>query len=558
MKNWTQSRALIWLVLLLFLLSWLHGLGARSLVPTDEGRYAEMAREMLATGDWLTPRLNAIKYFEKPPLQVWMTALAFKLFGLGEWQARLWTGLCGLLGIGLTWHAGRRVFSPAVGAAAGLVLASSFWWAGLGHINTLDMGLSGMMTLALCGLLLGQNPHAGAREQRLWMLLCWAGMALAVLSKGLIGLVLPGAVLVLYTFIARDWAIWRRLHLLAGLLTFFAITAPWFILVSLQNPEFAHFFFIHEHLQRFTSHVHHREGAWYYFIPLLLVGLFPWTSVLLHGLWRGWRSESNEFQPGKLLLVWSGFIFLFFSVSGSKLPSYILPIFPALALLIALHLQIAGRATWINAGAIMGLLGIAGLAILPQISGWTKDARELAHYQAAQPAALAAALLMLLSGALVLWWVKKNHPDLRLRATLTLAIGGYLAGQMAILATEPYGRYRSGLPMVPAIQAELGPQVKLFAIGLYDQTLPFYLRRTMTLVAHTDELEFGLTQEPQLWYPTLDGFLIEWQNGKKAIAITRPDILSELRKRGAPVRVIAQDSRRVVIANDPQELIKSP
>ncbi len=558
MKNWTQSRALIWIVLLLFLLSWLHGLGARSLVPTDEGRYAEMAREMLATGDWLTPRLNAIKYFEKPPLQVWMTALAFKLFGLGEWQARLWTGLCGLLGIGLTWHAGRRVFSPAVGAAAGLVLASSFWWAGLGHINTLDMGLSGMMTLALCGLLLGQNPHAGAREQRLWMLLCWAGMALAVLSKGLIGLVLPGAVLVLYTFIARDWAIWRRLHLLAGLLTFFAITAPWFILVSLQNPEFAHFFFIHEHLQRFTSHVHHREGAWYYFIPLLLVGLFPWTSVLLHGLWRGWRSESNEFQPGKLLLVWSGFIFLFFSVSGSKLPSYILPIFPALALLIALHLQIAGRATWINAGAIMGLLGIAGLAILPQISGWTKDARELAHYQAAQPAALAAALLMLLSGALVLWWVKKNHPDLRLRATLTLAIGGYLAGQMAILATEPYGRYRSGLPMVPAIQAELGPQVKLFAIGLYDQTLPFYLRRTMTLVAHTDELEFGLTQEPQLWYPTLDGFLIEWQNGKKAIAITRPDILSELRKRGAPVRVIAQDSRRVVIANDPQELIKSP
>ena len=424
------------------------------------------------------------------------------------------------------------------------------------------MGLSGMMTLALCGLLLGQNPLAGAREQRLWMLLCWAGMALAVMSKGLIGLVLPGAVLVLYTFIARDWAIWRRLHLLGGLLTFFAITAPWFILVSLQNPEFAHFFFIHEHLQRFTSNVHRREGAWYYFIPLLLIGLLPWTSVLLHGLWRGWHASAREtsagFQPGKLLLIWTGFIFVFFSVSGSKLPSYILPIFPALALMIALHLQIAGRATWINAGAIMSLLGIAGLAVLPQMGTWASQARDEVHFLAAQQAALAAALMLLFSGALVLWWVKKNPPDLRIRATLTLAIGAYLAGQLAILATEPYGHYRSGLPMVPAIQAELGPQVKLYAVGLYDQTLPFYLRRTMTLVAHADELEFGLSQEPHLWHPTLESFLVEWQNGQKAVAIIRPNLLLELRQRGVPVRLITQDSRRVVIANDPQSPTTSP
>ncbi|MGZ5819700.1 MAG: ArnT family glycosyltransferase, partial [Burkholderiaceae bacterium] len=211
-----KSKSLLWGLFILFCLFWLYALGARVLVPTDEGRYAEMAREMVVTGDWITTRLNGIKYFEKPPLQTWMNALTFEVFGFGEWQARLWTGLNGLLGIVLVAYTGKRVFNYRVGITAGLVLASSFWWAALGHVNTLDMGLSGMMTIALCALLIGQRNDATERERRNWMMACWAGMALAVLSKGLIGLVLPGAVLVLYTFIARDWAIWKRLHLGLG------------------------------------------------------------------------------------------------------------------------------------------------------------------------------------------------------------------------------------------------------------------------------------------------------------------------------------------------------
>src|SRR4051794_27820381 len=157
MKDLHKSRPLVWGLLIAFCVVWFYGLGARTLVPTDEGRYAEMAREMVTTNDWITPRLNATKYFEKPPLQNWMNALTFKAFGFGEWQARLWTGLCGLLGIALVAWTGRKVFSPRIGFTAAVVLASSFLWAALGHVNTLDMGLSGMMTLALCGLLLGQR-----------------------------------------------------------------------------------------------------------------------------------------------------------------------------------------------------------------------------------------------------------------------------------------------------------------------------------------------------------------------------------------------------------------
>jgi 4-amino-4-deoxy-L-arabinose transferase-like glycosyltransferase len=561
MRELHTSKPFVWGLLLIFLAIWFYALGARTLVPTDEGRYAEMAREMVATGDWITPRLNAIKYFEKPPLQNWMNAITFEVFGLGEWQARLWTGLCGLLGIFLAGYSGRRLFGPRVGFHAALVLGSSMFWMALAHINTLDMGLAGMMTLALCGLLLGQHNDASARERRNWMLVCWAGMALAVMSKGLIGVVLPGAVLVLYTLFSRDWAIWKRLHALPGVLLFLAITVPWFVLVSLKNPEFLRFFFIHEHFQRFTSKIHHRAGPWHYFIPILLLGITPWLGMLFQSLWQARRETVGAglgsgsgtgagFQPKMLLLVWSLFILLFFSVSGSKLPSYILPIFPALALLIACYLERASvRAVQFSA-ALLVLSGIAGIVYMPYIAGLTDVAFEVPLYQAYAPWVGAASALGVAGGAFAIWLARRRMPW----ALVMLAATGYLSAQLLMLGHEPLGRYAAGVDMVPAIEAELTPQTPIYAVGRYNQTLPFYLRRTMILVEHPDELAFGLEQQPQLWIPTRDAFITQWKaeqaNGQKALAILHPDIYADFKQRGVPMRLIAQDPRRVVVAND--------
>ena len=569
------SPALLWSLALLFTLVWFMMLGSRTLVPTDEGRYAEMAREMFFTGDWITTRLNGIKYFEKPPLQIWMTALAFKVFGLGEWQARLWTGLCGYAGIILTGVAGMHVFGRRAGVAAAAILASCLFWAAMGHINTLDMGLAGGMALALCGMLVSQVAAGPARTgvRRNWMLACWAGMALAVLSKGLIGLALPGAVLIVYTLVARDWAIWTRLHLLAGCVVFAAITVPWFVLVSLQNPEFARFFFIHEHFERFTSKVHHREGAWYYFLPILVAGLLPWLAVTLQAMWAGCRARAlpaagigtglgsgsvaataRGFQPKKLLLVWSILIFVFFSASGSKLPSYILPIFPALALLLAAYLQDASRRAWLLLAGSATLIGVVMLVLVARMPHFAKDAIDLANYHAAQPWAAAAALALLAGGVAVLRWYRRGAAaqtgiDQHLRATLALSVAGFAAVQLLLLGAEPHGRTRSGIALVPAIAAELTPTTPLYSVGLYDQTLPFYLRRTMTQVAHADELEFGLQQQPELWLPTREAFVARWRSGPKAVAITRPEIFAALQAQGVPMRVLARDDRRVAITN---------
>ena len=552
MNDLYNSKKVIWSLLAAFAIVWLYMLGVRTLVPPDEGRYAEMAREMLVTGDWITTRLNGIKYFEKPPLQTWMNAATFALFGLGEWQARLWTGLCGLGGVLLTGHAGRRVFGARAGFYAALVLGSSLFWVASGQIDSLDMSLSGMMTIALCALLIAQRDQATAAENRNWMLLCWAGMALAVLAKGLIGVVLPGAVLVLYSALSRDLAIWKRLHLVKGLLLFFAIATPWFVLVALKNPEQPHFFFVHEHWERFFLKTHHREGPWYYFFIMLVPGILPWLGVLPQALLSGARRQAGAaFQPKLLLLIWAVFIFFFFSYSSSKLPGYILPVFPALALLIGPYLEHASRLNRMIAAALMVVIGVAAVAAVPHLFG--PDGRhpaELALLKAYQPWVLAAGIVAAAAGALALLHARQLRRDL---TVLTLAIAGFAATELILAGFEPYGQLRAGKDMALKILPELKPDTPLYSVRTYEQSMIFYLQRTATLVDYGDELTFGLRQQPELSIPTIDGFITRWNQhtaaGVKALAIVSERAYAELKTRGLTMRVLQEDSRRIVITN---------
>jgi 4-amino-4-deoxy-L-arabinose transferase-like glycosyltransferase len=211
----------------------------------------------------------------------------------------------------------------------------------IGHMSTLDMGVTFCMTLGLAGFLLAQRTDVGERESRLWMLAAWAAMGFAVLSKGLIGLVLPGAAMAVYAAIERDLSFLKRLRPVSGLAVLLAVTLPWFIAVSLANPEFPRFFFIHEHFERFLTQTHHRVEPWWYFIAVLALGMLPWTGVLAVSATPTWRADQGaaDFRSRRFLLIYAAVIFVFFSLSQSKLSSYILPIFPALALLIGDALQ---------------------------------------------------------------------------------------------------------------------------------------------------------------------------------------------------------------------------
>ncbi len=536
-------------MLLAALIIWFAGLDYRKLMLTDEGRYADIPRHMAASGDWVTPRLNGIKYFEKPPLQYWATAAAYQAFGLHHWTARLWPALTGVLGILLVFFAGRRVFGPDAGLYSALVLGSSFLYVVIGHLNTLDMGLTCGLTLTLAGALIGLQPQATARDNRIWMRAAWAGCALAVLSKGLIGLVLPAGALVLYSLIKRDFALWKRLRPVSGFALFLLIAAPWFIAVSLANPEFAQFFFMHEHFARYTSDVHRRVQPWHYFIPLLLLGVLPWVVTLIDSMLRvRGKPGRGVFDPITFLWIWCGFIFVFFSASHSKLASYILPMFPALALLIGVRLsRISGR-TLAWQLAFVALVALAGLVLAPQAERFPSDNVSVDMQRAQVPWLIAGA------GVALAGLAYAARASWRGRVTRAVAVAAFsclLMVQIIFIGYDSRSPASSTYHIAKRIEPYLKPDTPFYSVGMYQQSLPFYLRRSVTLVAHADELAFGLAQEPHLWVPDLAGFERRWRGHAYALAIMDRAMFERLRAAGLPMREIARDTQRVVVRTPP-------
>ena len=546
-----QSSALhpgkILLLVIIYGLIWFGTLNYRHLIPSDEGRYAEIAREMLVTGDWVTPRYNGYKYFEKPPLPAWATAAPVQVFGIGDWQARLWTALTGFLTILAIGFTGSRLYNARAGWLAAVVLASSPMWIISGHFNSLDMGLSAFLVAALCSLLLAQHSQSktGCRN---WMWVCWIFMALATLSKGLIGAAIPAMVFIAYSISAWDWKIWTRLRLFSGTMIFLAITAPWFVLVALRNPEFLEFFFIHEHLQRFTQDAHSRTGPIYYFVPLLFIGLLPWVLQIPGSILQAWNERRREFSSGWLLVCWSVMIFAFFSVSHSKLPGYIIPIFPALALLIGKRLdQLLGHMntmsfTWKLQTLGFAILGGIGFFFLSDIG---KQARpdEIEAYGQYTYWVIAALTALIIFSTYAAWQSKRNG----IQSIVSFACGFFLCAIIAGTGHESLGRAVSGIDLVERVKTSIPEKVNFYSVRLLDHTVPFYLGRTMIMVESPDELEFGVNQEPKLWMPTLDAFITRWNEDPTAYALMVPEQYTALQGLNLPMQEVDRDSRRVIV-----------
>jgi len=549
--NMRRSSALhlgkILLLTIIYVLLWFGTLNYRHLIPSDEGRYAEMAREMLVTGDWVTPRYNGYKYFEKPPLQVWATAATFQAFGIGDWQARLWTALTGFLTILAIGFTGARIYNPRAGWIAALVLASSPMWVISGHFNSLDMGLSAFLVAALCSLLLAQTSH-NKTSSRNWMWACWVFMALATLSKGLIGAAIPAMVFIAYSISAWDWKIWTRLRLFSGIVIYLLITAPWFVLIAQRNPEFLEFFFIHEHLQRFTQDTHSRTGPIYYFVPLLLIGALPWVLQIPGSIAQAWQERRREFSSGWLLVCWFAIIFTFFSVSHSKLPGYIIPIFPALALLTGSRLdRLLGHTNsmalpWKLQTLGFALLGCVGFFFLSEIGKQARPDEIEAYAQYVNW--VIAALIALVGFSLYAAFQSKRNG---LQSIASFASGFFLCAIIAGTGHETLGRAVSGIDLAHRVKTNIPTNVNFYSVRLLDHTMPFYLGRTMIMVEDPDELQFGVNQQPDLWLPTLDAFITRWREDQTAYAMMVPEQYVALQAMNLPMQEVDRDSRRVIV-----------
>jgi hypothetical protein len=328
------SKLLKWLILFIVpLLIYVAVLPALPLIEPDEGRYSLIPQEMNQTGDYVTPKLKGVDYFEKPVLEYWATALSFKMFGENAFASRLFVALCAWGCIILAYRAGRHFHDEKTGLFAAAILTTSIYHFALGRAHVLDIPL----TLFVCmGIWSCYRFFSGERQKRIWIYLAYFFAGLAFLTKGLIGIVFPFGVAFLWLVIRRRYKDVFRLISPLGLVIMLAVTGPWLYMVQKANPDFFNFFFIHEHFKRFTTKIHNRYEPFWFFFPVVIGGFIPWLGYLPQAIKNmrprlGFIFKKDE---AVFLLTWAGFILLFFSVSSSKLVPYIAPVFIPLSVML--------------------------------------------------------------------------------------------------------------------------------------------------------------------------------------------------------------------------------
>jgi len=302
---------------------------------------------------------------------------------------------------------------------------------------------------------------------------------------------------------------------------------------------------VHEHFTRYLTTVHQRQGAWWYYIPLLLGGMLPWTSALP---WLARRSTSDIARPADrerdLLIIWCAFVFVFFSASGSKLPSYILPMFPALALLAARALRDASPAALRWHLLLPTLAWSVAFVVSTRATRFASPATPAEVLAPMAEAVRLGAVVFVTCAALAWFGLSRRRVT---AAILVVAFGHLIATTVVLQSHDAYGQLKSAAPFAVKLRSQLRADTPVFAVGAYDQTLPFYLGRDVTLVDYTDEFALGESQEPDRWLKTVNDFIARWQTQPQAAAYMSVATWMELQRRGLPMRVIYQDWRRVVV-----------
>ena len=517
-------------------LLYLAPLGSYPLMEPDEGRYAEIPREMVESGDFVTPRLNYVKYFEKPVLLYWANAANFMLFGENEFAARFFPALCALGGVFVTAAFGASLYGRRAGFIAGAVTATSLLYFAIGTINITDMPLTFFLTLAFASF---YTARTSGRKR--WYLLFYFASALAVLTKGLVGVFLPGLVILVYILVTREWRLFVEPLYLPGLLLFFAAGVPWFWAVCRENPDFFRFFFVQEHFLRYTTKMHGRYEPFWYFLPLLPAGLAPWTAFLPALLSR--RSVVRAPRCGSercaniYLLLWAGLILLFFSMSDSKLIPYIVPCLPPLALLIGADIdRMIAERRW-HGGALAWLAGEAvllggGLVTAAALGGEYADTAQTLRVVLKSVPALAAMPL------LAWFFTSRGRGDFdRAAKALVLCALLFTWGLQGLYSIIAPTRTQKNVAEIVNSERRGGE-----TIAVYDevaQGLSFYCRARLMIIDELGELKYGAQQpEGAGWFPTKEEFFKMWDEGARDFILVaekggRYDTYIEQRETGA-------------------------
>ena len=455
-----------------------HGLGGPALMEPDEGRNAEVAREILVLDDWVTPHYDFIPYLDKPMSFFWLVAGAYRLFGVSEFSARLPAALAALGSVLLVVHLARTSMGSRAGPWSGLVLLTSPAFMAFSRATIFDMPLAFFITLALWSFRRGEG--ARGKRKRAFFLLMWGAMAAATLVKGPIGLVIPGMVIAFYLLITRRWSILGEMEPALGPAVFLLIAAPWYLWVEARNPGYLKYFLFEENFLRYLTPHFNRGQPWHYYALVLAVGFFPW-SALIYLPFKGITAAAKD--DGRLFLfLWAALPVLFFSLSLAKQPGYILPVFPPLAILtgeaIARTLKSSSYRTrlpltvpWLILLAVFGYFSLALFlpGLLPAALRESPPEALLFIRQILWPLTPALIVLLFAGAGASLW--ARPAPYYFVSCAFFLVFHLFGLGIM-----DNISRTRSSEELAAKALPLVRPGDQLVVYNGYRSSLPFYLR----------------------------------------------------------------------------------
>jgi len=510
-------------------------LGSYGLWEPDEARYAEIAREMIETGDFIVPHLNYVAYLEKPPLLYWLTSFWFGIFGADAFAARITPALAALGCVAATYLFAATAFDRKRATLAAVALATSPLFAIMAQVLTTDTLLTLWTTIAAFAFFLHW------REGGRWRWAFYAAMGLGVLAKGPVAALIPALSATIFLWTRGDLrGGLKKLNLTSGLALTIAIAAPWFVAVSIRQPDFLSFYFIGEHLRRvFEPSFSHGEPI-YFYIPVIIGGMLPWSMLM--------PLIATERRPAATYcLIAAATTIGLFSLASGKLIPYVLPAVPPLAILIAdgtieyVLRDESRRTRRLSALAIFPVA--AGLALIGLLSH-SRHAQEGYLLLGHAPIATMAAILLLGGGAAMLNSQRSGVACLVSIAVMTAAV--LIAASYARIAMEPMRSYDALSQQVARKQ----PKAVLISYGRYVQALPFYAKRRVILVGNPSELRFGAEHDAvaSQFFLVNDADLIGlWKKEDSAVLVIDERDLERLRPQLGAYQLVAAEHHKLAV-----------
>lgn len=528
-------------------------LGDRPLRNPDEGRYAGIAWRMLQNGDWVEPQIFGVDYLRKPPLFYWLTALSFKVFGQSEWSARAVPALFGIFGVFLTFWFTKNFFGERGAALTSLILLSNFWYLHVGRYLLMDMVFSFFLTAGLFLFFYATESSASNKKYFYW--LSYASFGAAFLTKGPVVLVLGGISLLVYLLIVRSLVkVLKECRLFSGLIIFALIAGPWFYLISKREPEFIQLFFFHENLARYSSGQYEHQEPWYFYLIWLVILVFPWYFFpkMLRNFFSGFDHKNPEGRAKLFALTVIIAILGFYSLSKSKLPTYLLPIVPFLAILAGngIHRLFIQSVNLKNSVLewlfrLLLFIGITALFLAEKI----QNLRGILQVNASQYVPILCAIFITAS-FLNLRAIRQNRTDKLFYWTVLFLTALSIVG-IFMIETDMSARTNKKIAEVARPYLDQSPQ-----IFVYDSPSPFYdfefyLKYPVKLVGLSGELElYQGDPDDQEKMVTQDQFKELLEKPISAIClIRRSDFEGWDFKAKANLKILYQDPKKILFAS---------